>query len=75
MNACFTGNMGETSKESGNTGKTSKERALILCFPSMEAKKDFLKNRSTLKKTDRIFLGYDLTLSQICSYARGNARD
>ena len=45
-------------------GKTSKERALILRFPSMEHKKEFLKKRLTLKKTG-IFLGDDLTLSQL----------
>ena len=49
-------------KREGN-GETSKERALILCFPSMEAK-DFLKRHPTLKKTG-VFLGDDLTLSQL----------
>ena len=51
-------------KRSGSKGETSKERALILRFPSMDAKKDFLKKRPTLKKTG-IFLGDDLTLSQV----------
>lgn len=45
-------------------GSSSKERALILRFPSLEEKKEFLKKRPTLKKTG-IFLGDDLTLSQI----------
>ena len=49
-------------KKKGGGGETSKERALILCFPSMEAKKDFLKRRPTLKKMG-MFLGDDLTLS------------
>ena len=31
----------------------------------MDAKKDFLKKRPTLKKTADIFLGDDLTLSQV----------
>lgn len=39
----------------------SKERALIICFPTWEAKKKFLKKRPTLG----IFLGDDLTLAQI----------
>ena len=50
-------------KNEGNVG-SSKERALILRFPSIEEKKDFLKKRPTLKKTG-IFLGDDLTLSQL----------
>lgn len=51
-------------KKSGGNGETSKERALILRFPTIEAKKEFLKRRPTLKKTG-IFLGDDLTLSQL----------
>ena len=51
-------------KKSEGNGETSKERALILRFPTIEAKKEFLKKRPTLKKTG-IFLGDDLTLSQI----------
>ena len=39
-----------------------KERALILRFPDMEARKEFLKKRPTLKDTG-IFLGDDLTLA------------
>ena len=50
-------------KREGN-GELSKERALIIRFPTMEAKKDFLKRRPTLKKP-RIFMGDDLTLSQL----------
>ncbi|MCO5572587.1 hypothetical protein L7F22_026343 [Adiantum nelumboides] len=52
------------NKKNGSKGETSKERALILRSPSMEAKKDFLRKRPTLKKTC-IFLGDDLTLSQL----------
>ena len=49
----------------GNDGTgSSKERALIVRFPTWEAKKEFLKNRPVLKKTG-IFLGDDLTLAQI----------
>lgn len=51
-------------KRREGSGETSKERALIMRFPSMETKKDFLKRRPTLKKTG-IFLGDDLTLSQL----------
>lgn len=51
-------------KKREGSGESSKERALIIRFPSMEAKKDFLKRRPTLKKTG-IFLGDDLTLSQL----------
>lgn len=51
-------------KKSEGDGETSRERALILRFPSMEAKKEFLKKRPTLKKTG-IFLGDDLTLAQV----------
>ena len=51
-------------KKEAEKGKTSKERALILRFPSMEHKKEFLKKRLALKKTG-IFLGDDLTLSQL----------
>ena len=42
----------------------SKKRALILQFPAMEARKEFLKKRPTLKDTG-IFLADDLTLAQI----------
>ena len=42
----------------------SKERALILRFPTEDARKEFLKNRSMLKKTG-IFLGDDLTVAQV----------
>ena len=52
------------NKNNGSTGETSKERALILHFSSMEAKKDFLKKRPMLKNKG-IFLGDDLTLAQI----------
>ena len=59
---------GESSKESGKrsegSSESSKERALILRFPSLEEKKDFLKKRPALKKTG-IFIGDDLTLSQL----------
>lgn len=49
----------------GNVGKGNfKERALIVCFPTMEAKKEFLKKRPTLEKT-KISLGDDHTLAQI----------
>lgn len=51
-------------KRGGAKGETSKERALILRFPSIEVKKEFLKKRPTLKKSG-IFLGDDLTLSQL----------
>lgn len=51
-------------KKNGGSEENSKERALILRFPSMEVKKEFLKKRATLKKTG-IFLGDDLTLSQV----------
>lgn len=52
-------------KSSGNgVASTSKDRALILRFPSVEGKKEFLKKRPTLKKTG-IFLGDDLTLAQV----------
>ena len=44
----------------GNT----RDRALILRFPTLEARKDFLKKRPALKETG-IFLGDDLTLAQI----------
>lgn len=59
---------GESSKERGKrsegSSESSKERALILRFPSLEEKKDFLKKRPALKKTG-IFIGDDLTLSQL----------
>ena len=42
----------------------TKERALILRFPASEARKEFLKNKSMLKKTG-IFLGDDLTVAQV----------
>ena len=42
----------------------SKERALILRFLAMDARKEFFKKRPTLKDTG-IFLGDDLTLAQI----------
>lgn len=49
----------------GNDGKgSSKERALIIHFPTMEARKEFLKKRPTLQKIG-IFLGDVLTLAQI----------
>ena len=51
-------------KRSDGPRESSKERALILRFPSLEEKKKFLKKRPTLKKTG-IFLGDDLTLSQL----------
>lgn len=51
-------------KKSEGSGESSKERALILRFSSLEEKKDFLRKRPTLKKTG-IFLGDDLTLSQL----------
>ena len=41
-----------------------KERVLILRFPTRDARKEFLKNRSMLKKTG-IFLGDDLTVAQV----------
>lgn len=41
-----------------------KEKALIMRFPAMEARKEFLKKRSTLKDTG-IFLGDDLTIAQV----------
>ena len=48
----------------GKKGIDGKERALILRFPAMEARKEFLKKRPTLKDTG-IFLGDVLTLAQI----------
>ena len=51
-------------KKGNGEASTSKERALILRFPSIEEKKEFLKKRPTLKKTG-IFLGDDLTLAQV----------
>ena len=49
----------------GNDGKgKSKERALIMRFPTLEVRGEFLKKRSTLKETG-IFLGDDLTLAQV----------
>lgn len=51
-------------KRGGGMGETSTEPALIMRFSTIEAKKEFLKKRPTLKKTG-IFLGDDLTLSQI----------
>ena len=51
-------------KKEAEEGKPSKERALLLRFPSIENKKEFLKKRLALKKTG-IFLGDDLTLSQL----------
>ena len=51
-------------KKNDGPGESSKERALILRFPSLEEKKEFLRKRPTLKKTG-IFLGDDLTLSQL----------
>ena len=41
-----------------------KERALILNFPSLEARREFLKNKAMLKKTG-IFLGDDLTVAHV----------
>ena len=41
-----------------------KEKALILRFPTMESRKEFLKKRPALKQTG-IFMGDDLTLAQI----------
>lgn len=41
-----------------------RDRALILRFPNLEARRDFLKKRPTLKDTG-IFLGDDLTLTQV----------
>ncbi|MCO5595714.1 hypothetical protein L7F22_049760 [Adiantum nelumboides] len=38
-------------KKSDGLGESSKERALILRFPSLEEKKDFLRKRPTLKQT------------------------
>lgn len=58
------GKRSETRGESSKEGESSKDRALILRFPSLEDKKEFLKKRPTLKKTG-IFLGDDLTLSQL----------
>ena len=46
--------------EKGNV----KEKALILRFPTMESRKEFLKKRPALKKTG-IFMGDDLTLAQV----------
>ncbi|KAH7296067.1 hypothetical protein KP509_26G007700 [Ceratopteris richardii] len=51
-------------KKSKGLGESSKERALILRFPSLEEKKEFLRKRPILKKTG-VFLGDDLTLSQL----------
>lgn len=51
-------------KKKEGLGETSKEKALILRFSSLEEKKEFLRRRPTLKKTG-IFLGDDLTLSQL----------
>lgn len=51
-------------KRSEGPGESSKERALILRFPSLEEKKEFLRKRPILKKTG-VFLGDDLTLSQL----------
>ena len=51
-------------KRSEGTGESSKGRALILRFSSLEEKKEFLRKRPTLKQTG-IFLGDDLTLSQL----------
>ena len=49
----------------GNDGKgKSKERALIMRFPTLDVRGEFLKKRSTLKETG-IFLGDDLTLAQV----------
>ena len=42
----------------------ARDRALILRFPTLEARKDFLKKRPALKETG-IFLGDDLTLAQV----------
>ena len=41
-----------------------RDKALIMRFPNMEARKEFLKKRPTLKDTG-IFLGDDLTLAQV----------
>lgn len=41
-----------------------RDRALILRFPSLEARREFLKKRPALKQTG-IFLGDDLTISQV----------
>ena len=38
-------------KKSEGSGESSKERALIVRFPSLEEKKDFLKKRPALKET------------------------
>ena len=43
---------------------SSKERALIMRFPTLETRRDFLKKRPALIKTG-IFLGDDLPLAQI----------
>lgn len=51
-------------KKKEGLGETSKEKALILRFSSLEEKKEFLRRRPALKKTG-IFLGDDLTLSQL----------
>ena len=56
---------GLESREERVEGTSSfKERALILRFPIGEARKEFLKNRSMLKKIG-IFLGDDLTVAQV----------
>ena len=55
--------VGKKNEGTGESSK-SKDRALILRFSSLEEKKEFLKKRPTLKKTG-IFLGDDLTLSQL----------
>ena len=50
-------------KETEGTSKP-KERALILRFPTEEARKEFLKKRPMLKETG-IFLGDDLTVAHV----------
>ena len=54
--------VGKKNEGTGESSK-SKDRALILRFSTLE-EKEFLKKRPTLKKTG-IFLGDDLTLSQL----------
>ena len=56
-------------KNSEKDGEKSKERALILYFPSMEVRKNFLKKRPALKET-RIFLRDNLTPTQITHMKR-----
>ena len=51
-------------KKMGEGTSNAKERALIMRFPTLEARREFLKNKTMLKKTG-IFLGDDLTLAQV----------